>query len=110
MEKTPQETLQELDYKIARLEKSIVVKNDELIQDNTLLDKLKEQRKSLMNYLDQIEHDRIQFIRGLEYSGQQTKELQDKLSQKEFELKAADHVLAEKEKEIELLTNKLNNL
>ena len=52
-------------------------------------------------YLDQIEHDRIQFIRGLEYSGQQTKELQDKLSQKEFELKAADHVLAEKEKEIE---------
>ncbi len=36
--------------------------------------------------------------------------LQDKLSQKEFELKAADHVLAEKEKEIEILTNKLNNL
>lgn len=77
-------------------------------------------------YLDQIEHDRIQFIRGLEYSGQQTKELQEQLaiekmankdtidsynviihelqeqlSQKEFELKAADHVLAEKEKEIE---------
>jgi cell division septum initiation protein DivIVA len=61
-------------------------------------------------YLDQIEHDRIQFIRGLEYSGQQTKDLQDKLSQKEFELKAADHVLAEKEKEIEILKNKLNNL
>jgi uncharacterized protein YaaN involved in tellurite resistance len=52
MEKTPQETLQEIDYKIARLEKSIVVKNDELIQDNTLLDKLKEQRKSLINYLN----------------------------------------------------------
>ncbi len=52
MEKTPQETLQEIDYKIARLEKSIVVKNDEPIQDNTLLDKLKEQRKSLLNYLN----------------------------------------------------------
>jgi len=52
MEKTPQETLQDMDYKIARLEKSIVVKNDELIQDNTLLDKLKEQRKSLLNYLN----------------------------------------------------------
>ncbi len=50
MEKTPQETLQEIDYKIARLEKSIVVKNDELIQDNTLLDKLKEQRKSLIKF------------------------------------------------------------
>jgi hypothetical protein len=43
-----------------------------------------------------------------EYSDQQTKELKEQLSQKEFELKAADHVLAEKEKEIELLTNKLN--
>jgi uncharacterized protein YaaN involved in tellurite resistance len=52
MEKTPQETLQELDYKIDRLEKAIVVKNNELIQDNVLLDKLKEQRKSLMNYLN----------------------------------------------------------
>jgi uncharacterized protein YaaN involved in tellurite resistance len=52
MEKTPQETLQEIDYKIARLEKSIVVKNDELIQDNTLLDKLKEQRKMILNYLN----------------------------------------------------------
>jgi Mlc titration factor MtfA (ptsG expression regulator) len=37
-------------------------------------------------------------------------ELKEQLSQKEFELKAADHVLAEKEKEIEILTNKLNNL
>jgi hypothetical protein len=37
-------------------------------------------------------------------------ELKEQLSQKEFELKAADHVLAEKEKEIEILKNKLNNL
>jgi uncharacterized coiled-coil protein SlyX len=51
-DKSALETLQELDYKIARLEKSIVVKNDELIQENTLLDKLKEQRKSLINYLN----------------------------------------------------------
>jgi hypothetical protein len=48
MEKTPQET----DYKIARLEKSIAVVNNQLLLDNTLLDKLKEQRKSLMNYLN----------------------------------------------------------
>jgi hypothetical protein len=37
-------------------------------------------------------------------------ELKEQLFQKEFELKAADHVLAVKEKEIELLKNKLNNL
>jgi hypothetical protein len=52
MEKTPQETLQELDYKIDRLEKAIVVVSNQLLLDNTLLDKLKEQRKSLMNYLN----------------------------------------------------------
>jgi hypothetical protein len=43
-----------------------------------------------------------------EYSDQQTKELKEQLSQKEFELKAADHVLAEKEKEIELLSIQLD--
>ena len=52
MEKTPQETLQELDYKIDRLEKAIVVKNNELIQDNSLLDTLKYQRKMILNYLN----------------------------------------------------------
>lgn len=52
MEKTPQETLQELDYKIDRLEKAIEVVSNQLLLDNTLLDKLKEQRKSLMNYLN----------------------------------------------------------
>jgi hypothetical protein len=52
MEKTPQETLQELDYKIDRLEKAIVVKNNELIQDSALLNNLKERRILLMNYLN----------------------------------------------------------
>jgi hypothetical protein len=35
-------------------------------------------------------------------------ELKEQLEQKEFELKAADHVLAEKEKEIELLLMQLD--
>jgi chaperonin cofactor prefoldin len=52
MEKTPQETLQELDYKIDRLEKSIAVVNNQLLLDNSHLDRLKEQRKSLLNYLN----------------------------------------------------------
>jgi len=51
-EKTPQETLQELDYKIDRLEKAIVVKNNELIQDSALLNTLKERRKMMLNYLN----------------------------------------------------------
>jgi len=52
MEKTAQDTLQELDYKISRLEKSIEVVNNQLLLDNSLLDRLKEQRKSLINYLN----------------------------------------------------------
>jgi hypothetical protein len=38
----------------------------------------------------------------------ETKELQEQLEQKEFELKAADHVLAEKEKEIQSLSMQLD--
>lgn len=52
MEKTTQELLQECDYKIARLEKSIEMVNNQLILDNSLLDRLKEQRTSLLNYLN----------------------------------------------------------
>ena len=51
-EKTTRDLLAECEYKIARLEKFIEVINDELLFDNSLLDKLKEQRKSLMNYLN----------------------------------------------------------
>ena len=32
-------------------------------------------------YLDQVEHDRIQFIRGLEYSDQNTKPLIDEIAE-----------------------------
>jgi uncharacterized coiled-coil protein SlyX len=51
-EKTTRDLLAECEYKIARLEKSIEVVNNQLLLDNSLLDKLKEQRKSLMNYLN----------------------------------------------------------
>jgi uncharacterized coiled-coil protein SlyX len=49
---TPQQRLEDLNERIDRLEKSIAVVNNQLLLDNTLLDKLKEQRKSLMNYLN----------------------------------------------------------
>lgn len=52
MEKTTQELLQECDYKISRLEKSIEMVNNQLILDNSLLNRLKEQRTNLLNYLN----------------------------------------------------------
>lgn len=52
MEKTTRDLLAECEYKIARLEKSISVKNNEILLDTTLLDKLKEQRKNYLNYLN----------------------------------------------------------
>lgn len=52
MEKTTQELLQECEYKISRLEKSIEMVNNQLILDNSLLDRLKEQRTNLLNYLN----------------------------------------------------------
>jgi uncharacterized coiled-coil protein SlyX len=51
-EKTTIDLLAECEYKISRLEKSIEVVNNQLLLDNCLLDRLKEQRKSLMNYLN----------------------------------------------------------
>jgi hypothetical protein len=52
MEKTTQDLLAECEYKISRLESQIAVKNNELLLDTTLLDKLKEQRISYLNYLN----------------------------------------------------------
>jgi uncharacterized coiled-coil protein SlyX len=52
MEKTTRDLLAECEYKIARLEKSIEVVNNQLLLDNVLLDKLKEQRKMYLNYLN----------------------------------------------------------
>lgn len=52
MEKTTQDLLAECEYKISRLESQIAVKNNELLLDTTLLDKLKEQRKNYLNYLN----------------------------------------------------------
>ena len=50
--KTTQDLLAECEYKISRLESQISVKNNELLLDTTLLDKLKEQRKNYLNYLN----------------------------------------------------------
>jgi uncharacterized coiled-coil protein SlyX len=52
MEKTTRDLLAECEYKIARLEKSIEVVNNQLLIDNTHLDRLKEQRKMYLNYLN----------------------------------------------------------
>jgi chaperonin cofactor prefoldin len=49
---TPQQQLDEVNKRIERLEKSIEVVNNQLLLDNSLLDRLKEQRKSLLNYLN----------------------------------------------------------
>lgn len=73
----------------------------------------KEVYPDIDGYLDQIEHDRIQFIRGLEYSDQQTKELQEQLAAKESELTTTisvmqkhiddqDELIAAKENEIDV--------
>ena len=50
--KTTQDLLAECEYKISRLESQIAVKNNELLLYTTLLDKLKEQRKNYLNYLN----------------------------------------------------------
>lgn len=52
MEKTTIEILEEVNSKIARLENSIIIKNNEIILENLQLEKLKEQRKNLINYLN----------------------------------------------------------
>lgn len=52
MEKTTIELLDEVNQKIERLEKQIEVKNNELLLDNNHLDRLKEQRKNYLNYLN----------------------------------------------------------
>lgn len=52
MEKTTQDLLAECEYKISRLEKSISVKNNEILLDNVLLDKEYEKRKNYLNYLN----------------------------------------------------------
>jgi len=51
-EKLTIDLLRECEYKIARLEKQIEVKNNELLLDNSHLDRLKEQRKNYLNYLN----------------------------------------------------------
>jgi hypothetical protein len=51
-EKTTIEILEEVNYKIARLENSIIIKNNEIILENLQLEKLKEQQKNLINYLN----------------------------------------------------------
>jgi hypothetical protein len=52
MEKTTIEILEEVNSKIARLENSIIIKNNEIILENLHLEKLKQQQKSLINYLN----------------------------------------------------------
>ena len=52
MEKTTVELLDEVNQKIERLEKSIEMVNNQLILDNSHLDRLKEQRTNLLNYLN----------------------------------------------------------
>ena len=51
-EKLTIDLLRECEYKIARLEKQIEVKNNEFLLDNSHLDRLKEQRKNYLNYLN----------------------------------------------------------
>lgn len=52
MEKTTVELLDEVNQKIERLEKSIEMVNNQLILDNSHLDRLKEQRIMYLNFLN----------------------------------------------------------
>jgi len=52
MEKTTRDLLLECEFKIDRLEKKIEVKNNEILINNVQLEKLYEQRKNYLNYLN----------------------------------------------------------
>ena len=52
MEKTTRDLLLECEFKIDRLEKQIEVKNSEILINNIQLEKLYEQRKNYLNYLN----------------------------------------------------------
>jgi septal ring factor EnvC (AmiA/AmiB activator) len=75
---------------------------------NAMQEYADQQTKELKEQLAEA-NERVKYAEnGHELCYKELTDLREQLSQKEFELKAADHVLAEKEKEIESLLMQLD--